>query len=83
MEVTIQKKMRESLLTKELSAVRVSRYTEYVDQSGKKISYDLLAAPCKAVLVYEPEPKGDPVAVGITVKRLLPGATRVIEVLPN
>lgn len=82
-EVTIQKKMSASLLTKELAIVRVSRHTEYVDQSGRKMPYDLLSVPCKAVIVYEPEPNGNPVAVNVTVKQLLPGASRLIEVVPK
>jgi hypothetical protein len=82
-EVTIQKKMTEGLLTKELQVVRLSRQTTCVDQTGRKIGYDSLAVPCKAVLVYLPELKGDPLAVSITVKRVLPGASSYIMEVPR
>jgi len=83
MEVTLQKKMSRSLLSKELDMVRVTRYTEYFDKSGGKIPYELLPVPCRAVLVYEPEPKGNPEAVSVTVKERLPGASTAIMVVPN
>lgn len=82
-EVMVEKKLSRSLLTKELHAVRISRYTEYVDQSGRKIPYDLLRVPCKAVIVYEPESRGNPVAVSVTVKQSLPGASTAIVVVPE
>lgn len=82
-EVTIQKKTRGGFLTKELRLVRISRHTEYTDKKGKKVDFESFAAPCRAVIVYEPEPKGDPVAVSVTVKELLPGATSLLSQSPE
>ncbi len=81
--VTIQKKMNSGLLTKELRVVRINQGTSYFDPGGKGIDFASFAAPCRAVLVYTPVPKGDPEAVSITVKELLPGATRIIERVPE
>jgi hypothetical protein len=82
-EVTVEKKTRAGLLTKELRLVRITQHTQYADPAGKKVGFESLAAPCKAVVVYEPEPKGDHVAVSVTVREFLPGATSQLTQSPE
>jgi hypothetical protein len=75
MEVTVQMKTTKGLLTKELHRVHILQDTVFVDRSGSQITYEAFSAPCKAVLVYEPVHMGDPMAVSVTEKKLLPGST--------
>ncbi|PKN29626.1 MAG: hypothetical protein CVU64_07270 [Deltaproteobacteria bacterium HGW-Deltaproteobacteria-21] len=82
-EVNIQKKMATSLLTKELRLMKILRDTVFFDQFGRQIPYEDLSVPCKAVLVYEPVPRGDSLAVSVTVKQLLPGSNRAFEIIPE
>jgi len=72
--VTISGKTADAVLISERHFA-VTESTIIVDMSGKKIQLSDLAVPCNAQIEYRLRMDEDPLALKITVKKLLQGAT--------
>ncbi len=71
--VTIKSKERNTIITSDGKRFLITDSTKTFDVKGRQmVEANNVPVPCKAVIYYQPTMNGDPVALKIVVRRIIP-----------